>query len=353
MREIRSRISERHGIDLTHQQIQELAARRLEAILDPRTIKPSLMDELRRAAGLPADAAPCRARRRRDDRRSPRLYQSDSGFVRAHPAAAQSAPEAVVQSDGDCRGTQCPDAAGEGRGGARGGAATPADGVERAPLRDPPSSGHGHRPSGDRQSAPRAPRGVADGESRLQRAPRPWSRADAATVAAFESRSGSARNFIGRSDSSAEGRLPVERARRVRGFSRGGRRRRRRRRGRRSGQPRDIGPEEHQSRHGSGGEQSTRAAEGDEFGDVGDDDAASDDLTDDMSIASELAEQSTSPTPSSHRHRLLTKPLRRSRRNRFRSSRRRWSRCQPRRRVLRQARSSPSNASERGPPERS
>src|SRR6187549_2338787 len=55
MREIRSRITERHGIDLTAQQIQELAARRLEAILDPRTIKPSLMDELRRASGLPAD----------------------------------------------------------------------------------------------------------------------------------------------------------------------------------------------------------------------------------------------------------------------------------------------------------
>lgn len=40
-----------------------------------------------------------------------------------------------------------------------------------------------------------------------------------------------------------------------------------------------------------------QTAEGDEFGDVGDDDAASDDLTDDMSIASELAEQSTSPPP--------------------------------------------------------
>ena len=53
MRDIRSRIAERQGIDLSSQQIQELAARRLEAILDPRTIKPSLMDELRRAAGMP------------------------------------------------------------------------------------------------------------------------------------------------------------------------------------------------------------------------------------------------------------------------------------------------------------
>jgi hypothetical protein len=58
MREIRSRISERHGIDLSPQQIQELAARRLEAILDPHAIKPSLIDELRRAAGLPVEPSP-------------------------------------------------------------------------------------------------------------------------------------------------------------------------------------------------------------------------------------------------------------------------------------------------------
>jgi tRNA pseudouridine55 synthase len=49
MREIRTRVSERHGIELSNQQIQELAARRLEAILDPRAIKPALMDELRLA----------------------------------------------------------------------------------------------------------------------------------------------------------------------------------------------------------------------------------------------------------------------------------------------------------------
>jgi len=53
MRDIRSRIAQRHGIDLSNQQIQELAARRLEAILDPRAIKPGLLDELRRSAGAP------------------------------------------------------------------------------------------------------------------------------------------------------------------------------------------------------------------------------------------------------------------------------------------------------------
>ncbi len=80
MREIRSRISDKHGIDLTTQQIQELAARRLEAILDPRAIKPSLMDELRRAAGLPADTTPSEPQE--DDAiDESALYASKSGFL--------------------------------------------------------------------------------------------------------------------------------------------------------------------------------------------------------------------------------------------------------------------------------
>jgi hypothetical protein len=53
MRDIRARISQRHGIELSNQQIQELAARRLEAILDPRTVKPALLDQLRKSAGQP------------------------------------------------------------------------------------------------------------------------------------------------------------------------------------------------------------------------------------------------------------------------------------------------------------
>jgi len=57
MREIRSRISQRHGIELTTQQIQELAARRLEAILDPRTVKPSLLEQIRRSTSTPLDTA--------------------------------------------------------------------------------------------------------------------------------------------------------------------------------------------------------------------------------------------------------------------------------------------------------
>jgi hypothetical protein len=55
MRDIRARIAQRHGIELTTPQIQELAARRLEAILDPRTINPTLTEQLRKAASNPID----------------------------------------------------------------------------------------------------------------------------------------------------------------------------------------------------------------------------------------------------------------------------------------------------------
>jgi len=51
MRDIRTRIAQRSGIELSNQQIQELAARRLEAILDPRGLKPELLEQLRRTAG--------------------------------------------------------------------------------------------------------------------------------------------------------------------------------------------------------------------------------------------------------------------------------------------------------------
>jgi hypothetical protein len=60
MREIRSRISQRHGIELSTPQIQELAARRLEAILEPRNVKPQLLEQLRKSASaapeIPASA---------------------------------------------------------------------------------------------------------------------------------------------------------------------------------------------------------------------------------------------------------------------------------------------------------
>src|SRR6266850_1125010 len=82
MRDIRARISQRSGIELSNQQIQELAARRLEAILDPRALKPGLLDQLRRAAGERTTtvdaAAPSAAQSYPFDEAT--LYDSPNGF---------------------------------------------------------------------------------------------------------------------------------------------------------------------------------------------------------------------------------------------------------------------------------
>lgn len=82
MRDIRARISTRHGIDFTPQQIQELAARRLDAILEPRHAKPALLEQMRRAAGEPIDVpAPAADVTSPFDEAS--LYESHRGFIRA------------------------------------------------------------------------------------------------------------------------------------------------------------------------------------------------------------------------------------------------------------------------------
>ena len=83
MREIRARIAQRHGIDLSNQQIQELAARRLEAILDPRAIKPGLLDELRKSAGAPPPPAePAEAAELTYTFEDSTLYESHRGLMR-------------------------------------------------------------------------------------------------------------------------------------------------------------------------------------------------------------------------------------------------------------------------------
>ena len=82
MRDIRARIAQRHGIDLSNQQIQELAARRLEAILDPRAIKPGLLDELRRSAGAPPPQEPAETAALTYAFEDSTLYESHRGFLR-------------------------------------------------------------------------------------------------------------------------------------------------------------------------------------------------------------------------------------------------------------------------------
>lgn len=81
MREIRSRIADRTGVDLTNQQIQELAAHRLEAILDPTAMKPALLDELRRASGQAAET-PAEPRPLPPAFDEAALYESSSGALR-------------------------------------------------------------------------------------------------------------------------------------------------------------------------------------------------------------------------------------------------------------------------------
>ena len=82
MRDIRARISRRHGIDLTTQQIQELASRRLEAILEPRHVKPALMEQMRRAAGEPVEVPPPLTDPVQATFDEAALYQSHRGIVR-------------------------------------------------------------------------------------------------------------------------------------------------------------------------------------------------------------------------------------------------------------------------------
>ena len=49
MEQIRARIREKRGADYTEQQIQELAAVKLEKFLDPRGVRSDLLEQFRRA----------------------------------------------------------------------------------------------------------------------------------------------------------------------------------------------------------------------------------------------------------------------------------------------------------------
>ena len=83
MREIRSRIAQRSGVELSNQQIQELAARRLEAILDPSGLNPALLDQLRRAAGeRPSGASAAVATPDTHPFDEASLYDSPNGLLR-------------------------------------------------------------------------------------------------------------------------------------------------------------------------------------------------------------------------------------------------------------------------------
>jgi hypothetical protein len=305
MREIRSRISERHGIDFTAQQIQELAARRLEAILDPRTIKPSLMDELRRASGLPADAVPSEPDGHETIDESA-LYQSDNGFIRGlrrmlspllklffNPAAIVDALNAQTRR-------------------AKEAAAREAElrrrqtewnalhfeilrrlvtDISRVEIDNQHLAHRVESLTVRVDFSERRVRGFEQNQHQLRpsgRAPDAPVIAPAATAPPPREDSPSGEHVS--SDASPDG----------------GRRRRRRRRGRRSGQPRELGPGAPAPGMGVATATVDQAIEGDEFGE---DDAASEDLTDDVSVASDVSDQRetttapfepVSPAPASH-----------------------------------------------------
>jgi hypothetical protein len=82
MSDIRSRIAQRRGIDLSNAQIQELAARRLESILDPRNVKPALLDELRQGASAAKSALPAESKEPPFTFEAQTLYESHRGVLR-------------------------------------------------------------------------------------------------------------------------------------------------------------------------------------------------------------------------------------------------------------------------------
>ena len=75
MRQIRSRIREKRGVDYTEEEIRELASVKLEKFLDPRGVRSDLLDQFRRAkAAMPA--APNFAFEEET------LYETHRGFIR-------------------------------------------------------------------------------------------------------------------------------------------------------------------------------------------------------------------------------------------------------------------------------
>ena len=83
MRDIRARIAQRSGIELSNQEIEELAARRLEAILDPQTVRPALLDQLRRTAAERTPTTDALNEPAPSPFEEEALYDSRNGLLRA------------------------------------------------------------------------------------------------------------------------------------------------------------------------------------------------------------------------------------------------------------------------------
>ncbi len=101
MRQIRSRIREKRGVDYTEEEIRELANVKLEKFLDPRG------RALGSARAVPAEARGVAAARNFAFEDTT-LYESHRGFLRVHAAAAAADPEAVLQPQPAHRGAAHP-----------------------------------------------------------------------------------------------------------------------------------------------------------------------------------------------------------------------------------------------------
>ena len=77
MRQIRARIRDKRGVDYTEEQIQELAAVKLERFLDPQGVRSDLLEQFRRARAEQEPPPPNYAFE------DTTLYESNRGLVRA------------------------------------------------------------------------------------------------------------------------------------------------------------------------------------------------------------------------------------------------------------------------------
>ena len=92
MRQIRSRIREKRGVDYTEEEIKELARVKLEKFLDPTGVRSDLLAQFRRTK---AEATLPRTTTSRTRRSSSRIC----GIVRFMRQDAAADPEAVLQPE--------------------------------------------------------------------------------------------------------------------------------------------------------------------------------------------------------------------------------------------------------------
>ncbi len=92
MRQIRSRIREKRGVDYTEEEIRELASVKLEKFLDPRGVRSDLLDQFRRSkAAMPPP--------QNFAFEESTLFETHRGFIRWMRKLLQPHPEAVLQPE--------------------------------------------------------------------------------------------------------------------------------------------------------------------------------------------------------------------------------------------------------------